>query len=291
MNSSRKLVRDLLIKKRQGKSIQNVKQVDSIPLSPLLTNFEKWSDKRRKLYFEDDISMDTAGLQSFSLDENMFASLLASPMRCERMTRLRAPKDLLLQLKLKKLPDTKGERHSLQLLPSAVHQKGDKSSYIVNSSELIHRNAKSSGSWIPIPALLSSMRYFSVPNVLVDRNSFLEAYQNDICQQLEEELGKVAGRETILEDRSIRVTCDDRSGSPITVQFVKNGEGRSIEVVQLNLASLRHLSRLQQIIESANIRGSGLVLKLPRDEKIVKLLYRLLGCFSFQTIPINHSPL
>lgn len=136
MNCSRKLVKELLIKKRQGILAVEPTPIESIPLSPLVTNFERWSDKRRKLYFEDDKAMLDEGLQDFKLENNLFASMLASPMRCERLTRQRLPKDLLIQLKLKELQQAK---HSLKLVPTALHQKGNKSSYLLNSGKIIKK--------------------------------------------------------------------------------------------------------------------------------------------------------
>ena len=77
MNCSRKLVKELLIKKRQGILAVEPRPIESIPLSPLVTNFERWSDKRRKLYFEDDKTMLDEGLQDFKLENNVFDSMLA----------------------------------------------------------------------------------------------------------------------------------------------------------------------------------------------------------------------
>lgn len=59
---------------------QRVKDV-----SPLITNFEKWSDKRKKLYFKDEEEMvGHFHLENFNLKNNLYGRLLASPMRAEK---------------------------------------------------------------------------------------------------------------------------------------------------------------------------------------------------------------
>lgn len=272
MNCSRKLVKELLIKKRQGILAVEPTPIESIPLSPLVTNFERWSDKRRKLYFEDDKAMLDEGLQDFKLENNLFASMLASPMRCERLTRQRLPKDLLIQLNLKELQQAK---HSLKLVPTALHQKGNKSSYLLNSGKIIKKNAKLSPSWIPIPALLSGMRYFKVSDVFIDREDFLEEYYKETQEYLESELNKVKNCETVLRNWSIVVAYDE--GSTNLIELLSMG---TLEILKFNLDCLVCASPLRQIVESKSNHDLGLVLQLPRDEKIVKLLYRLLACFS-----------
>lgn len=275
MNCSRKLVKELLIKKRQGILAVEPTPIESIPLSPLVTNFERWSDKRRKLYFEDDKTMLDEGLQDFKLENNVFASMLASPMRCERLTRQRVPKDLLIQLKLQKLPDVQGAKHSLKLVPTALHQKGNKSSYLLNSGKIIKKNAKLSPSWIPIPALLSGMRYFKVSDVFIDRDNFLEEYSKETQEYLESELNKVKNYETVLRNWSIVVAYDE--GNTNSIELLSMG---ALEILKLNLGCLGCASPLRQIVEFKSNHDLGFVLELPRDEKIVKLLYRLLACFS-----------
>lgn len=271
-------MKELLINKRRV--VKESKVHETIPLSPLVTKFEKWSDKRRKLYFEDDEAMLSKGLQDFRLEENVFASLLASPIRCERMTRHRAPKDILLQLKLKKLPALHGAKHSLQLVPSALHQQGNKSSYVVNSSKLLTKNVKSSLGWIPMPALLSGMRYFNVSDVFVDKEGFMGKYLEETQQCLKSELNKREKYETKLENWSVLVTCEEKDSIPIKILQLPSPEGETIEVVRFNLGRLGCKSWAVETVSARRNHQMGLVLKLPRDEQIVKLIYRLLACFS-----------
>lgn len=282
MSVSRNYVKDLLISKNRGRlgrnSINGQPTIGEIPLSPLLTNFEKWSGKRQKLYFKNEDCMISKGLKTFHLETNIFASLLASPMRCDRITRHRLPKDLLLQLKLEKIQKPPNTTQSLQLTPEAVHTKLKKSSYVINSRDILTKQIKSSTSWIPIPALLSGMRYFDTSEVLIDKDHMLTHYQDELRRQLETKLAQSRGHgtETMLERWNILVTYVDKYSFPTKVAKLRLSDGALGEVVLFNLKCLESNLPMRSIIEANKNHELGLVLKFPKDNEVVKLLYRLL---------------
>ncbi|QLQ80215.1 hypothetical protein HG537_0D02160 [Torulaspora globosa] len=271
MNRTKIAVKELLVTRRKPGPgpIQVVK-------SPLLTNFEKWSDKKRKLYFDDGDCMVANGLASFDLKFNLFASLLASPMRCDRISRNRVPKDYLIQLKLMKL-ESKPGKHSLQLGFGNSDCKSGKSSYVVNSNELLKKNVKSASGWIPIPALMSNMRYFNVSDVLVDRENFVNNSIIELRRALEFELGKLVKNEPkmTLEKWDIVVCLDPNCSSPI--EIVRR---ESVEVIMFNVKFVDSEPWVSEAIRSHRNHELGLVLRFPRDTDLVKHIYRIWASFA-----------
>lgn len=275
MSSSRIVVKDLLVTKRLRGVRKNGPKAIQVPESPLLTNFEKWSDKKRKLYFADEKSMISRGLENFNLDHNVFASLLASPMRCERTSRQKVPKDFLTQLKLKNLPHKVG-KHSLQLGVSNADVKGGKTSYVLNSNELLKKNAKSATSWIPIPALMSNMRYFNVSDVLVDKENMAKDCVIELRRCFEREIVRLPKNQknVQLENWDIVVRFESKSEKPFELINCD-----SLKVIAFNLGYLDAESWVSKAVHSHRNHELGLVLKLPRDSELVKHVYRLWAFF------------
>ncbi|QLL34296.1 hypothetical protein HG536_0G01550 [Torulaspora globosa] len=276
MNGTRIAVKDLLVTRRTPGVVKSGPRPLQVPKSPLLTNFEKWSDKKRKLYFDSGDCMAANGLGSFHLNQNLFASLLASPMRCDRMSRLKLPREYLTQLKLKNLQPKLG-KHSLQLGFGQADCKGGKSSYVVNSNELLKKNVKSASSWIPIPALMSNMRYFNVSDVLVDKENFASESVIELRRGLERELGKLPknGRGATLEGWDIVVCLEPKANSPF--EIVRR---ESLEVIMFNVKFLDSERWVREAIQSHRNHELGMVLKLPEDSELVKCIYRIWASFS-----------
>lgn len=276
MSRSRIAAKELLVTRRTPEVVKSGPRPVQVPKSPLLTNFEKWSDKKRKLYFDNDNSMVANGLGSFHLNRNLFASLLASPVRCDRISRHKVPRDYLSQLKLNNLQPKLG-KHSLQLGFGNEDCKGGKSSYVVNSNELLKKNVKSASSWIPIPTLVSNMRYFNVSDVLVDKDNFANDSVTELRRGLDRELGKLPknGQRATLKRWDTVVCLDPNASSPFKII-----RRESLEVIMFNVKFLDSEPWVREAIQSHKNHELGLVLKLPRDSDLVKQIYRIWAFFS-----------
>ncbi|CCD22626.1 Rrg8p NDAI_0A04700 [Naumovozyma dairenensis CBS 421] len=151
-------------------SIDKMKQ----PISPsvLLTGFERWSGKRKKLYFRSNNEI-TSKVSNFNLRENIFANILSSPMRLDKVSRVKLPKELLIQLNITK-HHTISTKKPLKL-SAAVQNVGEgKSSYVLNNYKELSKLFKSAASWLPIPSSSSSNNYFNISDVHIDQNLLTE---------------------------------------------------------------------------------------------------------------------
>lgn len=283
MGITNSIFKELVIKKSGRIASPNTTKASDVknPLSPLLTNFEKWSDKRRKLYFSNENAMISKGLKNFQLKGNVFASLIASPMRCERITRIKAPKDFLIQLKLKRLQHHNG-KHRLQLVPMAEHSKLNKSSYVVNSKKVLASQVRSATSWIPTPALISDMRYFNVSDVEIDKENFSKSYVEELQQLVEDGLNSMSALPSQPElcNGDVLVSYDTKNVRNFEILRLKSCEGNDIMVALFNLACLEDEKWAQLIMEKFKNHDMGIALKLTREEKLIKHIYSLLTYLS-----------
>lgn len=272
MNGSKFVAKCLLVTKRKP---QRVTSPPGVELSPLLTNFEKWSDKKRKLYFRNDTLMSTQGLGNLQLERNLFASLLASPMRCDRLSRSKIPKDFLTQLKLKELEHK--TKHSLELVAVGKDTKGGKSSYVVNSNALLNANSKSPQAWIPTPALMSNMRYFNVPDVLVDRENIVGNYVLELRERLKEELGKLKKNDTAVTLQNWDVVVSSEIGAQKSLEVI---QWKSVNIIVFNVRFLDRAPWVDQAVQPHRNHELGLVLRLPEHKAVLKHLYRVWAFYS-----------
>lgn len=284
MGITNNVFKELIIKKGGRIGTPNTTKASNVnnPLSPLLTNFEKWSDKRKKLYFSNENAMKSKGLKDFQLKDNVFASLIASPMRCEKITRIKAPKDLLIQLKLKKLQNHHNGKYRLELVPMAEHSKLNKSSYVVNSKNILRSQIRSATSWIPTPALISNMRYFNVSDVEIDKENFLKNYVEGLQQLIEDGLNSMGALPSIPElcDGDVVVSYDKENLRNFEILRLKSSEGNNKMAALFNLACLEDEKWAQLIIEKFKNHNMGIVLNLTREEKLIKRIYNLLTYLS-----------
>lgn len=150
--------------------------------SPLLTKFERWSGKRMKLYFESEDSFEHYGLRDLKLPHNMLANKLASPIRAERNTRYRIPKEFLIKLNLYK----DATNNVLQLKANFNGVTGLGSTYIHNNKKCLEMKFCDISRW-------SSRQPLKVPPlpVVADKSALLKDYENQLTRELNEFFSKL----------------------------------------------------------------------------------------------------
>lgn len=175
MASNNTMYKHLLIPVKKSKGVKL-----PINTSPLLRNFEKWSGiKKKKLYFPDVASLRNSGIKDFKLDQNMFAKILSSPIRHDRLSRLRSPKELLLQVK-------SGQDYQIKL---AVKQdKTGKNSYVTNSVPLIKSMVKHLNAVLPLHFKSSTLLSELIPKLKLDSTTFLSEYQDNLATYISDQI-------------------------------------------------------------------------------------------------------
>ncbi|QLG71563.1 hypothetical protein HG535_0B06070 [Zygotorulaspora mrakii] len=251
-----------------------------VPVSPLLSNFEKWAGKKRKLYFENEEALLSSGIQNYHLDRNVFAQLLASPMRCDRITRLKLPKDMMMQLKLIKLePSSNTTKYSIELVPQGSHLKSNRSSYVPNKKAFLQKNMEAAMKWIPLPALLSDMRHFSVADVKIDRVNFLSNYEQELRKILDSKMPRLHGNTPKLQNWDILVSCSNSSlNFELSQAKLETCNDSPLSIVKFNLSSVTDKSWTTNYLKKNQNHSLGIVLRFPRDKETIYAL-RSLICF------------
>ncbi|AQZ16245.1 RRG8 (YPR116W) [Zygosaccharomyces parabailii] len=252
--------------------------------SPLNTHFERWSGKKRKLFFQDETGMITQGIRSFDLANNIFANLLASPMRFERNSKMKMPKDFMIQLKLRK-NQNHGNSKCLQLVPVAEHSKLRANSYVINSKHVLQQSIKAAPKWIPTPALASSMRYFRTQDVEIDKEKFLSEYENKLESLIFEILNENYKPSKPPKEWDVIVRFDQENKNTIEICQQNSAErltNNRSRVVLFNLVTLALLKEHSMKLEKKDI-----VLRFPENERLIKLLYKFLAYHTHQ--PLNHA--
>ncbi|CUS23598.1 LAQU0S10e04126g1_1 [Lachancea quebecensis] len=157
--------------------------------SPLISNFEKWSGKPRKLYSRDAQYAKKLCLPS-GLSSNIFAQLLTSPMRLDRITRVRAPKELLVQVKLRKadIEASVDRSKPFELRPTIRMERELPTSYVSNSSALVHKRSSSDMKWLPSSANNSNIRQINQADFVTQPEWYLQDYTKELLGSLRKAL-------------------------------------------------------------------------------------------------------
>ena len=246
---------------------QRVKDV-----SPLITNFEKWSDKRKKLYFKDEEEMvGHFHLENFNLKNNLYGRLLASPMRAEKISKLKSCRELLIPLRV--VPSTGKDQHAdkdkLKLVPTLDYSKSYKSSYVLNSASIVQDNLAAATSWFPISVLQTS----TPKSLEVDSSTFITEYNANLHAFIKARLSVIpnVGPSSI---NRVLLICDKRKTPPIEIQVVSHGKGLPITQSVFNLGYL-HEPTLEAIV-SKDAVTKGIYLDADNDKDLIKHLYSTL---------------
>lgn len=263
----KKLLIDCPTKVIKDNCSQRVKDV-----SPLVTNFEKWSDKRRKLYFKDEEEMVVHyQLKNFNLRNNVYGRLLASPMRAEKISKLKSCRELLIPLKV--VPSVDNDEHAdknkLKLIPTLDYSKPYKSSYILNSASIVRDNLAAATSWFPISVLQRS-----TPKCLVvDSCTFLTEYNTRLLEFIKARLSGVPNVGPSSRNRVLLI-CDKRRTPPIGIQEIKDSDGLPITQSVFNLGYLQ--APILEAIMNKDVVAKGIYLDADNDKDLIEHLYSAL---------------
>lgn len=166
---NKELYKKLLIPAKY-KPIKRNKEVIKITTSPLITNFEKWSGKKIKIKRDQ--------IEPIRLQENIFARILASPVRFDRISKTRLPNLLLSQVSL----DMKNKKISLDQMKRPIGQH----SYILNSLNLIHKNIKAPINVVPLHILSSNK--INLSTLKMNISELLESHRAEVIEVLTKQL-------------------------------------------------------------------------------------------------------
>lgn len=272
------LYRSLLIRRGSGyKETKNL-QVPNLT-SPLSTKFERWSGKRKKLYFQNEDSMITQGIKDFGLRNNVFASLLASPMRSERNCKTKIPKDFLIQLNLRKKQYQGASKKSLELIPAVEASKLSSSSYVVNSRRLLREQIKNASKWVPPQALTSNLRYFQLADVDIDKALFLSGYESKLERSIRETVPEKITSETQFKNWDVIMLWDQKNDKAIELREQASDENGKVIVILFNLRNID--GSLKSFMRDTLIgHDNGIVLRFSETQRLVKLLYKSIAYYA-----------
>ncbi|KAL3233835.1 hypothetical protein RNJ44_03875 [Nakaseomyces bracarensis] len=248
---------------------QRTKVGRAIPSSPLLTNFESWSDKKTKLFFHDFEEYRELKLSDFNLQQNCVAKLLASPMRSERNSRSRVPKDLLIQLKPSQRVAGNGK---YDLKPSVKHYRTSVSSYVCNNKTLLQLKSCD-------PSLWKTTQHLNTPNdieVTRDKEAYLAEYGSDLRRHIQDEFSK-KNMERFIQRKPTKNDVKIYLGELSTKMFTLIPVSKRTSVLGINISSKTDYFPVEvvQYIE----KMGPLVLRSSKDSDLISLLYKLVNYF------------
>ncbi|AGO10078.1 AaceriAAR088Wp [[Ashbya] aceris (nom. inval.)] len=249
--------------------------------SPLVTHFHRWAGNRIRLSFSEaelHAGESQRILPDWNLRGNLFAGLLAAPMRWDRLGNIRIPKSFLMQTKAKALAEPADGK--LLRIVGVLDERGPGSSSYVPQSMTALQRAKQA-MFVPVALQQSDMRYFSTEEITVDKDALLVEYSAQLVSKVKEGLSALlAINETSherveLEDWDVVVTYDPKNVNDIELRKCKGIPGSPVVII-LNMCCLQ-CAELEELI---NLRLKnheyGLVLKVLKNERLLKFMYRLI---------------
>ena len=116
--------------------------------SPLFTHFERWAGQNRRLFLQDNAAVQKLARAPLRLASNPFARILASPARLDRLSGLRLPRALTVQVRSRA-----AEPLRAALATQFSNAPDDRHSYVLNSALAIARRARSARAVLPLHVL------------------------------------------------------------------------------------------------------------------------------------------
>ncbi|CDO93935.1 unnamed protein product [Kluyveromyces dobzhanskii CBS 2104] len=249
--------------------------------SPLLTNFHRWAGKERVLKLTGKEQLDEAfGGNSWNLGNNLLANMLASPMRTDKVSRIKFPRDLLIQLKLVKTGDEKAGKLAT-LVPQIDLRKGKTSSYVANSLKLFGSKKVSLGNMVPSAVNDSNTVNISLTDIVLNKDLFTERYRTDMLRCIEDCMNQLHIRHysevpVTVEDWDVVLTYSRSNENDIEVVRLKQLPGEPTVII-LNLKILENDSIGSLVNGKLKNHDTGVVLKFLKDERLIRLVYSLLN--------------
>ncbi|KAH3900879.1 Rrg8p SCDLUD_002336 [Saccharomycodes ludwigii] len=249
-NEVSKLLLDTTLKNNKNIVKNNgTKQVPKI--SPIITK-----KKAEKIYIPNVSTQ--RNIPNFQLGTNMLAQLLGSPMRKDRLTMIKSPKDFLLQLKLIRVND-----EDLKLDLSRKHSKKGESTYITNKSTYVNvLLPKMTSAIIPLRAVRSSLLKIDAKQIINsnDMKPVIEKYENWLIHAFKAKMGKLLGK------------LPAESSTDVCI-INKNDE----EGIQINPNAKKTLIfNIKNIPGSDKYRDISISLSVKTDLEMIKFIYKLI---------------
>ncbi|SCU97993.1 LADA_0H09824g1_1 [Lachancea dasiensis] len=255
-------------KKHSATNIKEAHRPDC-DVSPLISNFAKWSDKPKRLYFRENSEW-TQVVDSSNLRGNLFAELLSSPMRMDRITRLRAPCNLLTQIKLgPKAESVEGDKGQFELAPAIPPTKGDATSYVNNNETSLRKNGAAFLKWIPTSTFNSTIRHIGPQDVIRPTQPIVDSCKAQLINEVQQKISFTISNgesETTFgpPNRRIKVISDSNETDTI---IVHPELGTTFNLKDIND------SELQRILK---MLPNGIHLDFAVDKQLCMAIYRLL---------------
>ncbi|SCU84934.1 LAFA_0D12904g1_1 [Lachancea sp. 'fantastica'] len=239
-------------------------------VSPVITNFEKWAGKPRKLYFRDASKVPRIGE---CLQNNMYAAILASPMRLDRVTRLHCPKELLTQVKLVQETDSDVEKPFRLDIAASARRIGP-ASYISNRNALLVKNQASPLKWVPTSSLNKTIRHIdfrdigqpkAAPIAQIVRFELLKQVYEGLSQQLQHDANCGGnGGNNSPTSCDIRIISDPLIPAKLQIQADQS--------TVMNLAGIDDKTLQDMFLE----RPEGFIVNYASNKNLCNALYNLL---------------
>lgn len=267
------------------KFLVNTYDIKKLPIeptieTPLLTHFHKWSGKKRLLYFSNEQDF-ANNLPILNLKHNIFAKLLSSPMRLDKFSKIKIPRDLLLQLKVQALKSNSSNNENSnklgRLVPMLVPNNKTQSSYVANNLRVIYKSNLTS--LLPKFIINSNIRYFELSDIELNKEIFAIEYKNQLESLVKSKLETFIKKQSknpkpvLLKNWDVLITYNANDDHVLKFKKLKN-EDNSIIII-LNLKSLENESLDVLINGVSRDENQGIILKTRKDGQLIKLIYNL----------------
>ncbi|GMM57560.1 hypothetical protein DAKH74_041760 [Maudiozyma humilis] len=148
MDKTRSILQSLRLRipSRSGRS--RARPAPPARTSPLFTHFERWAGQKRRLFLQNNAAVQKLARAPLCLASNPFAQLLASPARLDRLSGLRLPRALTVQVRSRA-----AEPLRAALATQFSNAPDDRHSYVLNSALAIARRARSARAVLPLHVL------------------------------------------------------------------------------------------------------------------------------------------
>lgn len=208
---NKELYKKLLIPVKH-KLVKGDRDIIKNATSPLITNFEKWSGKKIKIKRDQ--------FEPIRLKGNIFARILASPVRYDRISKTRLPNFLLSQVSL----DINNKKISLNQMKHLPEQH----SYILNSLKLINKNVKVPVNIIPLHILSSNK--INIATLKMNIGELLESYRGAVTELLTKQLVELKPA----PNGNIKLVCNNNNVNK-TVFWERGPDGNVLLCFNLSL--------------------------------------------------------
>ncbi|SCV04299.1 LAME_0H17348g1_1 [Lachancea meyersii CBS 8951] len=254
------------MEKLVSRNTRRAAQKPTCAVSPVIVKFEKWAGKPRKLYFRQ-----KSKLQSVCLQSNMFAEILASPMRLDKLTRLRSPRELLTQVKLvRNGSENQGQDLALNLAVAPV--KSGPTSYVSNNEAMLLKSQDAFLKCIPTSSLNTAIRHINPKDITQPDYSLARALKLKLIEEVRH------GLSTLQETSELAVAPMKKSnGSYVRVisdpKMHAKLEIGPDEVLIANLANIN--DKILQNLFQNNFKG--FTISFSTHKRLCFTLYKLLS--------------